>query len=178
MITKFIFALTLVVTFAALSAAQDFGAETQRAEMKKMESMVGRWEGTGWMQRGPARETFHGTENIQRKLDGLALLVEGKFLNSEKPGGPERVVHETLAVMSYDPKASGYKFRTYLATGSSGSFDALLIDGGWQWGLQFPTGQVRYTIKVTADTWFEIGEFSADGKTWTKNFEMTLKKVG
>lgn len=178
MITKSLFALILLVFGAAAATAQDFGAETQRAEMKKLEMMVGRWEGTGWMQRGPNRETFRGGENIQRKLDGLALLVEGRFLNSEKPGAPERVIHETLAVLSYDPKATGYKFRTYLATGSSGSFDATLIEGGWQWGFQFAGGQVRYTIKMTNDTWFEIGEFSADGKTWTKNFEMTLKKVG
>lgn len=26
-------------------------------------------------------------------------------------------------------------------------------------------------------TWKEIGEFSADGTTWTKFFEMNLKKI-
>lgn len=170
-------ALTLLVTFTAVSAAQDFGADAQRAEMKKLDMMVGRWEGTGWMQRGPTRETFRGSENIQRKLDGLALLVEGKFFDSAK-GAPERVVHETLAVLNFDPKEKGYKFRTYLATGSSGNHDATLIDGGWQWGFQMAAGHVRFTIKFTADTWHEIGEFSTDGKTWMKNFEMTLKKVG
>jgi hypothetical protein len=35
----------------------------------------------------------------------------------------------------------------------------------------------RFTITLTpAGEWWEIGEFSRDGTTWTKFFEMTLKK--
>lgn len=160
--------------FASIACAQDFGAETQRAEMKKLDMMVGKWEGSGWMQRGPgAPETFKGGETVQRKLGGLALLVEGRFV--DKDG---RVGHETLAVLAYDTAAKGYKFKTYLASGTGGYFDLKLIEGGWQWGFEFSGGMTRYTAKFTADTWVETGEFSRDGgKTWVKNFEMTLKKV-
>lgn len=175
MIKKSIFVFAFVTIFASFALSQDFGAEAQRTEMKKLDMMVGKWEGGGWMQRGPTRETFKGTEIVQRKLDGLAVLVEGRFSDSEKP---DKIVHETLAVLSYDTKAPGYKFRTYLVNGSSGSFDAKLVDGGWQWGFEYPGMTMRYTVKYTADTWFEIGEMSRDGgKTWVKNFEMTLKKV-
>jgi hypothetical protein len=113
---------------------------------------------------------------VQKKLDGLALLVEGRFTRKEHP---DQVTHQTLAVLSFDTAAKGYKFKTYLINGSSGLFDFKLIEGGWQWGLEFPGIKIRYTAKFTADTWFEIGEMSRDdGKTWVKNFEMTLKKVG
>ncbi|MEO6393759.1 MAG: hypothetical protein ABIP75_18045 [Pyrinomonadaceae bacterium] len=176
MLIKLNFAIILLLLCTAFATAQDFAPEVQRAEMKKMELMIGRWEGAGWIQRGPVRESFHGSETIQRKLDGLAVLVEGKFFGDVKPGEAEKVIHETLAVVSFDPIEKGYKFRTYLATGSSGSFDGKLIEGGWQWGFEFAGGQVRYTIKFTTETWFEIGEFSKDGKTWMKNFEMTLKR--
>ena len=46
------------------------------------------------------------------------------------------------------------------------------------WGFAVPqAGRVRFTITLTqAGEWWEIGEFSRDGATWAKFFEMTLKK--
>lgn len=35
---------------------------------------------------------------------------------------PEKIIHETLAVLSYNPKAANYDFKTYLANGSGGNF--------------------------------------------------------
>jgi hypothetical protein len=170
--------LSLLFLFASVAFSQDMGADAQRAEMKKLDSGVGKWEGTGWIQRGPDKMYFQGIEIIQKKLDGLALLVEGRFTDKAKP---DMIIHQTLAVLNYDTKEKTYKFKTYLANGASGMHNAKLIEGGWEWGFDIPggSGTVRYTIKFTADTWFEIGEFSRDGgKTWVKNFEMTLKKVG
>jgi hypothetical protein len=162
--------LCFCVSFAL---AQDTStADVQRAEVKKLESLVGRWKGSGWIQRGANRETFSGTETVQRKLDGLALLVEGKFNNAEG-----KVIHETLAVLSFDEKAKTYRFRTYLASGMSGEHDFKLLADVYEWGFQFPAGSVRYIIKTSNDIWFETGEFSKDGKTWVKFFEMKLEKV-
>lgn len=162
----------LCVVSAALAQQPDYGADLQRAELKKLENMVGTWEGSGWFQMGKERETFQGTEIIQRKLDGVALLVEGKFKNPEG-----KVIHETLAVISYDTKQKIHRFRTYLANGSTGGDHVIkLLPDGWEWGFEVPGGTMRYTIKTTAGTWNEIGEFSRDGKTWLKFFEMNLKK--
>src|SRR6185436_17625884 len=90
------------VAFAQMDKAS---VETSRAEMKKLEAMVGKWQGSGWSQRGKERETYTGTETVQRKIDGLALLVEGKFVNKENV-----VVHETLAVLSYNSTSKDYDF--------------------------------------------------------------------
>lgn len=142
-------------------------------EMKKLDYMVGEWKGTGWMERPGMRETFAGTETIQSKLGGLALLVEGKF--KDKDG---KVVHETLAVISYDEKTKNYNFRTYLANGTVGDHELKLIEGGWQWGFQFPQGNVRFTFKLTdKGEWSEIGEFSADGKSWRQFLQMNLQRA-
>jgi hypothetical protein len=167
LITICLFALTSTVF-----AQEASSGEAQRAEMKKLESLAGQWKGSGWIQQGAKRETFTGTENVQRKLDGLALLVEGKFSNAEG-----RVIHETLAVLSFDAKAKIYRFRTYLASGMSGEHDFKLLADGYEWGFQVPTGTVRYIIKTNNDVWLETGEFSKDGKTWMKFFEMKLEKV-
>jgi len=165
-----------VFAFAAIGFAQATPhADAQRAEMKKLDGLAGQWKGSGWIQQPDGkRETFTGTETVQRKIDGLALLVEGKFSNAEG-----KVIHETLAVLAFDPRAKGYRFRTYLASGMSGEHDfKLLADGGgYEWGFQFPAGSVRYIIKTTNDVWLETGEFSRDGKTWMKIFEMKLEKV-
>jgi hypothetical protein len=147
--------------------------ETSRTEMKKLDAMVGKWQGSGWMQQGKERETFTGGENVQRKIDGLALLVEGKFANKENV-----VIHETLAVLSYNSTSKDYDFNTFLFDGRKGQYTLKAAGENWQWGFSFPGGTIRYTINLTADTWHEIGEMSMDdGKTWRQIFEMTLKKV-
>lgn len=166
--------LAVIVLFAGFMAisAQENTVETQRGEMKNVESLIGQWKGSGWIQQGEKRETFSGTENVQRKIDGLALLIEGKFANAEG-----KVIHETMAVLSYDAKNSKYNFRTYLASGRSGDFDFKTISDGYEWGFQMQAMTIRYTIKTANNTWQEIGEFSKDGKTWMKFFEMKLEKV-
>lgn len=169
------FLTTVFCVFAAFTIipaqAEDIAGK-QRAEVKKLESMVGQWKGSGWIQQGSKRETFTGTETVQRKIDGLALLVEGKFASPEG-----KIIHETLAILAFNPKESKYRFRTYLANGMSGEHDFHLLDGSYQWGFQNQMGTVRYTIKTDNDVWFEIGEFSRDGKTWMQIFEMTLNRV-
>lgn len=163
-----------VVCFAGLASAQPTVAVDQKkAEMKKIEKLAGQWKGGGWSQYGPTRETFTGGEHVQVKVDGLALLVEGKFINAEG-----KVIHETLAVMSFDDKSKTYRFDTFLANGRSGEYELKVFPDRYEWGFDVPGGTVRYTIKVDDKTWFEIGEFSRDGgKTWLKNFEMKLDRV-
>lgn len=158
--------------------AQAPSPTVQLNEMKKLDYMVGQWKGAGWIDQQGGRQTFAGTEMVQSKLGGLALLVEGKFKGQLAGKGEDVTVHETLAVLSFDEKAKVYRFRTYLANGASGDQEVKLIEGGWQWGFQTPGGNVRFTIKVNkGDEWFETGEFSQDGTTWRKFFEMTLQRV-
>jgi hypothetical protein len=170
---KFLFAVfVLLVGFMGISAQENPNVELQRAEVRKVESLVGQWKGGGWIQQGAKRETFTGTETVQRKLDGLTLLVEGRFTNPEG-----KVIHETLAVLDFIEKDSKYRFRTYLASGRSGEYEFKLLADGYEWGFQTSAGTVRYTIKTANDVWFETGEFSKDGKNWIKFFEMKLDKV-
>jgi hypothetical protein len=169
--------LLLVLLFGvsfAFGQQSDLGADAQRLEMKKLDSMAGVWEGTGWILQGKEKGTFSGTETVQRKLDGLALLVEGKF---KSPEG--KTIHETLAVISYDNKQNIYRFRTYLANGSTNGDQSIKILSPdiFEWGFDTPSGKIKYTIKTADGIWSEGGEFSGDGgKTWMKFFEMNLKK--
>jgi hypothetical protein len=167
-----LFAFVIVAASASVAIAQETSPQLARNEVKKLDGMVGLWKGSGWIQTGPTREAFTGTEHVQRKLDGLALLVEGKFATAEG-----QVIHETLAVLDYDVKASKFRFATYLATGITGNFDFRVGADAYEWGFKTPAGFVRYQIKTTSETWSEVGEFSKDGEKWMKFFEMNLKKV-
>ena len=171
-----VFILLTIMFFACgnfLFGQGSNAADAKKAEMKKLEKMAGQWKGSGWIQQGPQRETFIGGETVQKKLDGLAMLVEGNFTN---PAG--KVIHQTLAILTCNEKMTGYDFATYLANGISGVHDFKIVGDHFEWGFDIPNaGTVRYKIMIDETTWSEIGEFSRDRKTWMQNFEMKLNKV-
>ena len=67
--------------------------------------------------------------------------------------------------------------RAYLVSGNSGEYDLQIAGDVFEWGFQTPGGTIRYKIAVTPESWTEGGEFSRDGKTWMKFFEMKLDRV-
>ncbi|MGA1197622.1 MAG: hypothetical protein ACO36I_14115 [Candidatus Latescibacterota bacterium] len=154
--------------------------EALKTEMQKLDFLVGKWEGTGWIQYGPNRSVFSGTETVQRKLDGLILMVEGLH-KTQIPNRPEPiVVHHALGIFSYNPAGQHFRFRTYLHKGQEGDYTAHWENDALIWEMDIPNmGQMRYTIRLNkAGQWYEIGERSTDGKTWTQFFEMTLNRIG
>jgi hypothetical protein len=77
------------------------GYEHPAKAMNRLAFLEGSWEGQGWHQAGPDAERRHftQTEDIQRKLDGQLLIIEGR---GHAADDPERVVHQALAVVHYD----------------------------------------------------------------------------
>src|SRR6476620_4024564 len=165
MIFSAIFVLAVFVGSTLAQSAQS--TDAVKTAMKKLDKLVGQWEGSGWIQQGPKRETLAGTENVQSKVQGLAILIEGKFANPEG-----KVIHETLAAMSYDAKIGNYRMKTYLASGLGGEHDFKAVGENFEWGFETGGMTIRYTITPTGLKWLEIGAFSRDGKAWTKFFEM------
>ncbi len=180
--------LLAVFCFIVLSFTAIFAQETKKenmpeqdqtgmlkTEMLKLDKMVGKWSGEGWIQQGAKREEFVGTENVQVKLDGLALLFEGRFTDKKDSS---KVIHETLAVLNYNPNSKIYDFKTYLASGRTGDFTFKTGENNYEWGMEFPGGKILYTITIKDGVWNEVGKISRDGgKTWIQFFEMNLKKV-
>ena len=170
-------AMTAAVAPAADAQMPDSVRQAQASAMAKLDYMAGRWQGEGWIEYGGRRTTFRGSETVQRKLGGLALLVEGDFVS--RPPGAERdvPVHTTLAVISYVPAERRYRFATWLASGAQGEHELVLTADGWRWEIDQPMGRVRYVMRLTpAGEWLETGERSTDGATWSQFFEMRLRK--
>ncbi len=176
---KKIFALLLLLTLSVSLSAQT-PAAYQLAEMKKLDFLVGQWSGDGWIEIGRGqRRTFTINENVQRKVDGLVLLIEG-LGKSKIPGQPDEViVHNAFAVLSYDLKAKLFRWRAFRATGDAIDTEARVTGKILVWEFKDDrAGNIRFTITLTEKgQWFEIGEYSRDGTTWQKFFEMTLRRV-
>lgn len=164
--------LTTLLAFCALPIA-----EAQESPDPGMQAMwdiaflAGRWEGDGWMQRGPERHTFTSTETVESRLDGRVLIIEGLH---HGPSG--EVVHHAVAVVSYDASRDGYAFRSYQADGKSDEQEADLVDGAFVWGFDTERGRVRFTVRVDGNAWHETGHFSADGESWQPFFQMDLTR--
>jgi len=168
-------ALFLGTTIGRL-AAQEMG---NKEKMKAFTGWEGHWQGEGSIQMGPGEpKKSKVDERIAYKLDGMVLLVEG---TGKSMDGSETVVHQALGLLSYNQGTSQYKFSTFLRDGKSA--DAWFNDLGgnkFQWGMDIPNrGKIKYSITIdpARKTWNEVGEFSQDGISWMKFFEMNLNKV-
>jgi hypothetical protein len=177
---KKIAALLYLLAILPLASAAQTAASAPPAEMKKLDFIVGQWKGEGWIEMRPGqRETFTINESAQRKVEGAVLLLEGlgtRQTTDKTEGAP---VHKAFAVIDYDVQAKAFRMRSYRV--GTGAIDALpqVGDNMLVWGFHDARGgEVRFTIKLDEKgQWFEIGEYSGDGKTWRKFMEMTLSRV-
>jgi hypothetical protein len=171
-------AVLLVVSLLLprMAAAQ---AETERAEMKKVEFLVGEWDGEGWVAFGPGqRKTFTIHESVQPKLDGLVVLLEG-LGKSPSPDGTQRITHHALATLAYDPQARVYRLSAYREGNGFIAAQARVGAKSLIWGFTDPrAGDIRFTIRLDDQgRWTETGEASRDGgKSWHQFLDMTLHR--
>jgi len=172
-----LFALFAVSTAAAEPAAT--GASSASASfserMTPLAGLEGEWSGSGWMLLPNGnRETFNSRETVSRRLSGAALLVEGQH-RSTRNG---EMVHDAMAMIVWDPRASTYRIRTALANGMSGDYPLEVTANGFAWRMDTPGGRIDYVAEVRGDTWVERGRRTgADGRS-VDFFEMTLRRRG
>ena len=170
-----VFALAAVLAAITCTNAAQAEDDPGLVAMRAIGFLEGSWEGEGWSRQGPGEpQPFRSTEVVESRLEGRVLIVEGRHYGLESG----EVVHHALATISYDSTTGRYSFRSHLASGRSGDFEADLIDGEFIWGMEIPSrGRIRYTIRIEDDRWHEVGEFSADGEQWHQTFQMDLVKV-
>jgi hypothetical protein len=148
-------------------------------EMKKVDFLIGEWQGEATIQMGPGKpQRVFQTETVQAKLGGKILLIEGLGRQKNDDGTSGEVVHQALAVVSWDEAKKTYRFSGYTAQYPAMETTLDVTDGPVAvWAMDVPNGKTRYTITLTEKgEWHEVGEFSRDGSKWMKFFEMTLTK--
>lgn len=164
---KRIMVFTIFVVFVTLFHTQSLESDSvSKSKISQLEFMVGNWKGSGWMMgRDDQRSEFKQTEKIQFKLDSTMVLIEDMGRSEGK------VIHNALALLTFDKEEDKLVFRSYLQDGQHGEFPAELIDGKL---YCYPNSNVPYMIGLNeGGQWIETGEFQR-GEQWTQFFEMTL----
>lgn len=147
--------------------------ESQRAAMKKLRFLVGRWSGEARIYYGPGEPLeLVQTEEAQYKLDGLVLVVEG--VGKKKSDG--KTVLQAFGIVSYDDAAGTYHMRAY----NDGRFletDVKLAEDGkgTTWGFTF--GDIKSSSKLRLDEkgdWTELTELTIGSQPPRKYMELRV----
>ncbi len=150
----------------------------QQQAMKKLDLWVGQWKGSGWaISETGQRFNFNLIETVQRKVGGTVLLVEGRGTRKAN-NGDEVTTHDGITLVYYNSKAQQYLWNGHEQARKPINAELKPVDGGMEWFFKIEDrgATIRFTIKLSAKRWYEVGEISLDGKTWNKLMEVTLER--
>ena len=162
-----------LILFMALQSQQPHmpDLDAQRGAMKKLDFLVGKWAGEARMLRGPGEPVVMvQTEEVQYKLGGLLLLIEGVGTAEGKPA------LQALGIVSYDDETGTYHMRAF----NDGRFletEVKLIDKGFTWG--FALGQYRTSSVMRIDekgNWTELHEITIGTQAPRKYMELSVSR--
>ena len=167
-------AATMLVVPTLVAAAQPAqnSADVQREAMRKLAFLAGQWSGPLSVFRGPGepmRLTQH--EDVEFKLDGLVLLIEGKSIGSDG-----KAQFEALATVAYDDASQTYRIRAYHDGRYVDSPLTVLADG-FSWGFASGPAKIANTMHLTAKhEWQETTEVTVGDRPAQRSVEMLLTR--
>jgi hypothetical protein len=145
--------------------------EAQRAAMKKLGFLTGKWSGEARLLRGSGEPLeLIQTEEAQYKLDGLLLIIEG--IGRTKVDG--KIALQAFAVVSYDDEAGTYRMRAYNDGRYLETEIKLAGDGkGLTWG--FTLGEIKTHSELRLNEkgqWTELAEITIGSQPSRKLMEL------
>lgn len=166
---------TVAAPTAGAQMAAHAGAETVEA-MKRLDMMVGAWEGTSTTRTGPGGEqTVDVTERAFYSAGGEVLVVQGH--GSRDVDGREQVVHDAFGAITWDAATDSYRMRSYRAGQGWLDADVEVEVRQLRWGFESPGGTIRFTADYsTPGRWVEVGEIQRGGE-WRQFMQMELERV-
>jgi hypothetical protein len=161
-----------LLCFTLAGQASQSGSEVQRQAMQKLAFLAGHWSGPITIVRGPG-EPLKATqsEDVQFKLDGLVMLVEGKSTASDG-----KVEFSALAAISYDDSTKTYRFRAY-HDGQYIDTELTVTATGFSWGFQGGPAHVVNTMHLTEKgEWQESTSVNMENAPPRQVVDMLLKR--
>lgn len=158
---------------AALPRTPDISA--QRAAMKKLGFLIGKWVGEARLLRGPGEPVvLVQTEEAQFKLGGLILEIEG--IGRTKPDN--KPILQALGIISFDDETGMYHMRAF----NDGRFletDVKLLEDGKSLTWGFALGNIRTSSALRINEkgeWTELAEITIDSQPARKLMELTVSR--
>jgi hypothetical protein len=147
--------------------------DAQRAAMKKLSFLAGKWTGEARLYGAAGRMELHQTEEAQYKLDGLVLVIEG--IGRTEPSG--HAVLQAFGMISFDDEGGKYRMRAF----NDGRFletevKLLEEDKGISWG--FVLGEIRTNSVLRINQsgeWTELAEITISSEPSRKLLELTVR---
>jgi hypothetical protein len=167
-------AAAFIISFSPSFAAQQpvsTSVDVQREAMRKLSFLAGRWSGPVTIVRGPG-EALHltQTEDVEYKLDGLVLLVEGKSTSADG-----KVLFRALATVAYDDASHTYRFRAY-SDGHYLDTELSVPANGFSWSFTAGPAHIVNTMHLTAKgEWDEVTEATVGSNPPHRSVEMQLQ---
>lgn len=165
------FTLAFSLSLAAQPAVSN-SVEAQRSAMRKLSFLTGHWSGPVSVFRGPG-EALHltQTEDVEYKLDGLVLLIEGKSTSADG-----KALFRALATVAYDDGSRTYRFRAY-HDGHYLDTELSLLSNGFSWSFKAGPANIVNTMHLTGKgEWEEVTEATVGGNPPFHSMDMLLSK--
>ena len=163
-------ALMVPAAFQVAAQQPSGSVDTQRQAMRKLSFLVGHWSGPITVNRGPG-ETLRltQTEDVQYKLDGLVLLIEGR-----STGADGKILFSALATVAYDDASRAYRFRAY-NDGRYLDTELTVPDNGFSWGFTAGPAHIVNTMRLTdKGEWAETTETTVGKRPPIRSVDMLL----
>jgi hypothetical protein len=151
--------------------------EAQRAAMKRLGFLVGKWSGEARLLRSAGEPALLlQTEEVQYKLDGLILVIEG----IGRSAADNKPLLQALGVISYEDETCTYRMRAF----NDGRFletDVKLLEDveGMTWG--FTLGQIATssTLRINErGDWTERAEITIGVQPTRRLLELCVRRQG
>ena len=162
--------ISLSLSLAAQQPASN-SADVQREAMRKLSFLAGHWSGPVTIVRGPG-EALHltQTEDVEYKLDGLVLLIEGKSTSADG-----KVLFSALATIAYDDASHTYRFRAY-HDGHYLDTELSVLTNGFSWNFTAGPAHIVNTMHLTSKgEWDEVTEATVGSNPPHRSVEMHLQ---
>lgn len=149
--------------------------EAQRAAMKKLAFLIGKWAGEARLLRGPTESVeLLQTEEAQYKLDGLIVVIEG--VGRTKSGAQPLL--QAFGIISYDDESGTYHLRAFNDGRFLESQVKLLAEGqGMTWGFALGDIKTNSALRINErGEWTELAAISIGPQPPKKLLELTVRK--
>jgi hypothetical protein len=166
--------VSLLISFVLPLAAQRPGPDSlnvQRDPMRKLSFLAGHWSGPVTIIRGRA-EPLHltQTEEVDYKLDGLVLLIQGKSTSADG-----KTQFSALATIAYDDASRTYRLRAY-NDGRYLDTELSVPDNGFSWSFTAGAAPMVNTMYLTGNgEWNEVTEVTVGSNPPQRSVEMLLQ---